>query len=247
MEIIRKHLLLNFIAMFLFQMYLFAEAADAGQISGKLITKDSEPMANAIVFFFNVQTGPPPSPDKYWRIPDKTVTTNDQGRFVADLTKGNYYIGVVYKSSWAYSGPPRGEDLKFIRQETEGMLKTYSVREDKENNIGVISEADLFKIVVGDSLAITTIEGYVIDAKGEPVERATALAYYALTIGIQPAFASDFTGNDGHFILRVPGSGTYYLRARYGQQGKTAIDENAVTVTIETGETVTGIDLKVKR
>jgi len=217
----------------------------AGHISGKLITEEGRPMKRGMVFFFNVASGPPPAPGKYWRVPDEVITIDDDGMFSADLTGGNYYIGVV-TGSWAHDGPPRGEDFRFIGQKIDGGLKTYPVKEGEKTDLGLISEEELFHKIDGAEEKITIIEGLVLKENGEPAEKAMALAYPTPEADTQPLFVSDNTGKDGRYTLKLNEGGTYYVKARYRYKARAANEETPVTVEVKTGETAAGIDLKVK-
>jgi hypothetical protein len=233
----------------LFTVPVFIDDAEAGKISGKFLSIDGEPKAEAMVFFFNAETGPQPSPDNYWRIPDKVVMANEQGEFVTELTEGHYYIGVVYKGLWDHNGPPRGKDINFIGMESDGRLKVHLVKDREETEMGVIPEVDIIKNMdVRDELNVTAIEGYVLDENGEPAEKAIVLAYTTAADDSQPLFISDITGKNGQFVLRLQKGGKYFLRARYRDKTRT-FGEAApapVAVNVETGKSVSGIDVKVK-
>jgi len=217
----------------------------AGHILGKLITEEGRPMKQGMVFFFNDASGPAPSPGKYWRVPDEVITIDDEGMFSADLTGGNYYLGVV-TGSWAHDGPPRGEDFRFIGQKFDGGLKTYTVKEGEDTDLGLISEKELFQMKDGAEEKITIIEGFILNEQNEPAEKAMALAYPTPEADTQPLFVSDNTGKDGRYTLRLNEGGTYYVKARYRYKPRTADENSPVAVSVKAGETLSGFDLEVK-
>ncbi len=70
--------------------------------------------------------------------------------------------------------------------------------------------------IAGDATA--TIEGFVIDMLGKPVENAAVSAYMNPAANEKPAFVSMNTGADGKYVLRVA-QGTYYLKVSSNGQG----------------------------
>ncbi len=242
---IRKVYLVIFIV-FIFVTALFAGVAEAGLISGKLVTDEGRPMADAMVFFFNDKSGPPPSPDKYWRIPDHVLTVNGEGRFAVDLAEGNYYIGVVPSGSWQHDGPPRGENFLFLGQKPDGGLTPHPVRNGEETDLGIISESELFKMIDSSGELTSTIEGFILNDDGIPAEKAIAFAYPAPGTDTKPLFVSDSTDEDGRYTLRLHEGGTYYLKARFKYKASSSDEEKPLAVTVKTGETISGILLNVK-
>ncbi|RJR15712.1 MAG: carboxypeptidase regulatory-like domain-containing protein [Nitrospiraceae bacterium] len=224
---------------------IMAGESTAARISGKLITKEGNPMQRAMVFIFDDQSGPPPSPGKYWRVPEEVITIDDEGIFTAELKSGSYYIGVV-TGSWSHEGTPRGEDFRFLGLKSDGGIKTYAVKEGEENDLGLISETELFQVIDRAEEKITTIEGLVLNENRGPAEKAMVMAYPTPLADTEPLFVSDNTDIDGRYRLRLSTGGTYYIKARYRFNAKSADEETPVAVQIETGKTVTGIDLRVK-
>ena len=62
---------------------------------------------------------------------------------------------------------------------------------------------------------LTAIKGVIRDSAGKPVPDAVVVAFREQAAQSKPVFASEKTGKDGRYLLRVV-PGTYYLRARTG-------------------------------
>lgn len=230
----------------------FAEEAKTGSLSGKVMVKGDVPMANGVVFIFNTSSGPVPSPDKYWRVPDEIVKTDAQGRFVARLANGSYQIGAIQRKSGEDIGPPQEGDM-FLPFHGGGAPKTYVVANGSITDIGTITGAYPFKktsVKVKDG--ITAIEGKVIDSAGKPVEGAFVFAFVTPAMVGKPLFISERTGKDGKYILRVHQGGDYFLKIRntYGGgamkageiMGSYGLDK-PVAVNAKSGEIIKGIDI----
>ncbi|MBT0652309.1 carboxypeptidase-like regulatory domain-containing protein [Geomobilimonas luticola] len=231
-----------------------AEDARTGTISGKMKIKNGGPLANGVVFFFNEASGPPPSPEKYWRVPDEIVGTDGEGNFKAVLLEGKYYLGASKRKSGQEVGPPQEGDYFLPAMEEKGVSKTFHVEKGKTADIGTIAEAIPFsRATVKTGSGITAIEGSITDAEGKPLERAMVFAFLTPAMVGKPLFVSERTGKDGKYLLRVNQGGDYYLKIRdvYGG-GAPKVGEimggygqdKPMPVTVKTGTTVKGIDIK---
>src|ERR1039457_3337764 len=94
-----------------------AEEVKTGHLAGKWITKQNGPMVKGLVYLFNAEYGPPPSPDKYWRIPDEIADVDTNGQFSAEVLAGRYYLGMVKRISGKGIGPPADGDFFFFATE----------------------------------------------------------------------------------------------------------------------------------
>jgi len=234
-----------------------SEVGKTGIISGQLMIKDGRPMAGGHVFIFNDSSGPPPSQDRYWRVPDYVIPIEDSGRFSVELPEGRYYLGAIKRVSREKIGPPDEGDFFYAGMDEKGMPKAYIIKAGEKKDIGVVSEAVPFKrstVKFGDG--ITAVEGTVLDTEGMPVEGALVFAYTTPEMIGRPVFVSERTGKDGKYILRVYDGGNYYLKVRDvyggGPPVKGAVigsygQEKAVPVIIRKGEITKGIDIKVIR
>jgi hypothetical protein len=230
----------------------FAEEAKTGSLSGTVMIKDGVPMANGVVFVFNSASGPAPSSDKYWRVPDEIVKTDSEGKFVAKLADGTYFIGAIQRKAGEDIGPPQEGDL-FLPFHGDGSPKPHVVANGSATDIGIITGALPFKkssIKLKDG--ITAIEGKVTDSRGKPVKNAFVFAFLTPAMVGKPLFVSERTGKDGKYILRVHQGGDYFLKTRntYGGGAMKAGEimgsygqEKPVAVKAKSGEIVKKINI----
>jgi len=236
----------------------FAQEAGKGKITGKLLTEDGRPMSGGSVFFFNAATGPPPSQEKYWRVPDAVAKIGDGGWFSLELPPGKYYLGAMKRISTEKNiGPPAEGDYFLKGQDATGNPKIFVIKKGETTDIGTIADAAPFKrAVVKYSDGVTTIEGVVRDSEGNAVRGAVVFCYNKPTARGKPLFVSDRTGDDGKYILRVSEGGKYYLKVRdlYGggpPKGGEIVGSYWQGVPVEasakTGEITKGVDIQVMR
>ena len=251
----------GFVVIFLISDVISAQEAKdvkTGTISGQIMIKGDGPMAGGRVFFFKDSSGPPPSREKYWRIPDYMTDIDNRGKFSVELPEGKYYMGAIKKVSEKKNiGPPDEGDLFFAGTNGKGMPKAYIIKQGEKTDVGVIAEAAPFKrSVVKFDDGITAIEGMVIDKGAKPVEGALVFAFLSPSMVGRPLFASERTGKDGKYILRVHEGGKYYLRVRsvYGggppKEGEMIGDydqKEPIIADVKTGEKLQGVNIKIKR
>jgi hypothetical protein len=236
----------------------FAQDVNKGIIAGQLMIKGGAPLAGGRVYIFNDASGPPPSPGKYWRVPDYSAQIDDKGGFSIDLPAGKYYLGAIKRMSGEKIGPPAEGDYLFASADEKGSPKSYIVKKGEKIELGVISEAVPFQkkvVMPGDD--ITAIEGSILNTEGQAVEGALVLAQLTpLNTGRHPLFTSERTGKDGRYVLKVHDGGNYYLRVRtMHDKGPPATGEligayggeETRAVVIKKGQIVKGIDITVVR
>lgn len=251
---------LAFLAAFFFLIALGASAQEIGKgkIAGKLMLEDGSPMSGGSVFFFNDATGPRPSEERYWRVPDAVAPIGDGGRFSMELLPGKYYLGAMKRISDEKNVGPPGEGDYFLKgQDAMGNPKPFFVKKSETTDIGTIAGGAPFKrAVVKYGEGITWIEGVVRDPDGKPVEGAAVFGYKKSAARGRPLFASDKTGKDGKYLLRVDAGGKYYLKVRDVYGGGPPVNgaivgnywqEGPVEASVRTGEVTKGVDIKVTR
>lgn len=197
----------------------FAAEIKPGGITGKIMISDVEPMANGDVRVFSDSTGPPPSSDRYWRIPDKIVKTDQNGNFFVSLAEGTYYIGALLRKSGESLGPPREGDM-FLPFHGESSPRKHLVKYGSITDIGTITGArpfDSSKLKTANG--ITAIEGKLTDTAGNPVEGALLFAFKTPNMKGRPLFISERTGIDGKYQLRVNQGGSYFIKTRNSYGG----------------------------
>jgi hypothetical protein len=237
--------------------YSFAVAADntgRGSVSGKIVLKDSGPMVDGTVLFFDDSTGPPPLEDQYMRVPDRIAGTDSRGGFSAELPSGKYYIGVKKHRQKKWNGPPRGGDLFFIKKDGKNDPMLHIVKAGEKLNMNIAAEDKPYEWPVARH-GITGIEGIINDLNGNPVEDVVVFGYLKPAMDGGLVFVSDYTDSNGKYLLRVDEGGKYYLMVmgefgtlstvsgmmiNYGAEA----DEEGIDVT--TGEIISNVDISIK-
>lgn len=226
---------------------------NTGTVTGLIVVKGKGPMTGGTVFFFNEASGPPPLHTKYWRVPTDAFRVDENGRFNAILLEGKYYMGAIKRLSGEPLGPPQDGDFFFISQDEKGNPKAFAVKKNEIVDMGT-SEALPFSRETLVKEGITSIEGATLNEKGNPVEGIIVFAFSTPTMVGRPLFVSDRADKDGKYLLRLSGGGTYYLKARvnYGGGPPSAsqlmgIYRDGRPITIKTGETKKGVDIKVTK
>jgi hypothetical protein len=224
----------------------------AGNLSGQFMLGDNSPMGGALVFFYNLDNGPPPSLDMYWRVPDVVKELDEFGRFKFELPPGNYAIGALKRKGAQQLGPVAEGDIFLLSLDENGVPRNYTVTQESRLDIGVILPP--VKIPVGSSPPrITGFDGVVLNAEGKPVEGVMVFAFVTPQVTGKPLYVSERTNKYGHFLLKVHEGGTYYLKLREGYGGGppkagTTLDGNLneplKAVTVATGQITRGVILK---
>ncbi len=170
-------------------------------------------MTDGLVYIYNLATGPAPSRDKYWRVPDNVTKLDKEGRFTVNLVAGDYCVGAIKRQGPPQIGPPLEGDLLLLIPGDKGTPKKFSVKSGENLDIGINGGARPFTVpkVAKD---ITAIEGTIVDEEGKPIADALVLAFLTPTIVGKPLFVSEKSGKDGKFLLRVHDGGRFYLKLR---------------------------------
>jgi hypothetical protein len=232
-----------------------SEDALKGSISGTISGKNGESLSGGKVLLFRADSGPVPSQKRYWRIPDEIVDIGSDGRFIAKVAEGRYYVAAIKRTSNESIGPPKEGDIiyPYSRKELKSEQQNYVVSKGKNTDIGVIAEAVPFKNQSAASdLIITAIEGRIVDIQGNPVPDAIAFAYTLPKFTGKALLASARTENDGNYSLRVSDEGSYYIKIRTTRQGGHPIEgeiigvygnDTPLAVLVKAGEIKTGINV----
>ncbi len=137
--------------------------------------------------------------------------TDETGEFEFPLPAGTYYLLARQRQSGGFAGPLRAGDY----------IGYYP------GNPLVVHEGEVVKVAIPmlevpqkvDRLASslfgeTSIQGRILNAKGQPVAGLRAILYGDPMMLNRPLYVSQPTGADGAFVLSFPAGGTYYLAAR---------------------------------
>lgn len=232
-----------------------ADAFQPGTITGRFMLTPQTPMSDGLVYIYNLATGPEPSRDRYWRVPDHFKQLDKDGRFTVQLLEGVYCIGAIKRNGPPLIGPPQKGDMFLLSTDGNGQPKKFTVKSNETVDMGVISGATPFAPSL-DTKGLTAIVGTIRDADGKPEAGVLVFAFPTPTVVGKPLFVSDRSANDGKFVLRVSEGGTYYLKLRstFGggpPQAGAILDGNKEQplhrVTVKTGETTPGVVLTGKR
>ena len=228
---------------------------ETATISGRFMIDEDKPMSEGLVYIYDLAYGPPPSTERYWRVPDVSRRLDIEGRFSFQLEPGEYcFAAIKRKNGPTRFGPPLEGDQWVIAVEKEASPKRFRLAGGSKVDIGTIGGALPFKVPVL-AKGMTAIEGIVQDVDGKPVEGVMAFAFLTPVIAGKPLFISDRTDRAGRFVLRVHEGGTYYLKLRDSIGGGIPkggaiidgdIDESMRQVTVKSGEFLQGLKFKVK-
>jgi len=225
-------------------------------ITGQVMINDKTPMTNGVVLLYSDNSGPPPNPYKYWRIPDYVFATDGQGRFSVPLDEGTYFLMIAQKKMDGEIGPPLDSEYLYYHADSEGNARPIVVTADAVVNLGKLQGSFYWTPAMSErTRGITAIEGVVMDMENRPVDNVVVLAFYTREARRRPAFISDRTDRNGRFSLRVAEGGDYWLRVRgvigggapeAGERLNTTDEFDPIMVSPESGKKVTGILLRVK-
>jgi hypothetical protein len=229
----------------------FARAEEPpGTIRGRI----QAPGRPALVAFFDETTGPPPRPERYFRVPEYTATSDVEGRFTAHLPPGRYFVAAIVRKSGdpARLGPPLEGDRDYQLLDKTGAQVVVAVRSGSTHDVGAIEYSFVYTTPQVDG--VTTIEGTVTGPDGKASPGIHVVAYRAPRVNGRPHFSSYVTGADGRYRLRVHPGGSFFVRARSRAEGGAPEagewigvhgSEAPEAVEVQTGRTVSGCDLRV--
>jgi len=238
-----------------FAVVLFVStAASAEEPRGTLRGLLDTPGRQGLVAFFDEAAGPPPRPERYFRVPDFTVASDREGRFTASLPPGRYFVAAIVRKGGdpIRLGPPLEGDRDYQLVGQDDTLTIVTVTPGATHDLGTLTHSFLYgrPLVEGATL----IEGRVIGPDGNPVAGVHVVAYRAPRFNGRPHFSSYVTGADGRYELRVHPGGAFFLRARSRWEGgapevgeKIGVLGGAApeTVRVQTGHTSSGRDIRV--
>lgn len=223
-----------------------------GTITGQVLIRDKTPMKNGIVLLYSDLSGPPPSFDKYWRVPDIMTETDSTGHFSISLNSGTYYLQVAQKNPNGEIGPVNEDEYLYFHGDNKHRPLPLVVTSGTINLGKLIAQKfPLSRENFGKN--VTSIEGKISDSHGNPVEQMVVFAHLSEELRGRPVFVSSRTDKKGTFILRVH-EGTYFLKARNkigggpprsGEFQNVTDNGEPVKLTVNKGQKLKGIILTV--
>ena len=222
------------------------DTASDGERSGVegVVAVNGEPLDGAVLFVYL-------DANDYFRGLGYYMSppTGVNGSFKLRLPEGTYYIIARKRMGGGVAGPLKEGDFF-------GYLDTNPVVVRK----GLIKHVTLpmvRKVEKGTPGAQgrTAVEGVIVDPSGKPVQGAYACLYKKSEMVDRPAHVSAPTGPDGKFAVELPLGGTFYVGARSvigspiepGQLWGRYSGNPEHSVTVETGEVVKGLEVKVDK
>ncbi len=228
----------------------------AGTVTGQVMMNATTPMAKGVVLLYSSYTGPPPSPYKYWRIPDQVFPADSDGKFSLNLSPGDWYMMVAQKKQDAEIGPPLESEFLYFHADSAGNAKAIPVAEEGKVDLGKLTGTFKWLPAMSErEKGITSIEGVVLTVDEKPVQNLIVLAYYTPETRRRPAFVSERTDKAGRFLIRVAEGGNYWLKVRgvigggapaSGEFQNTTDEFEPFMVSLENGQKLKGVILTVK-
>lgn len=182
-------------------------------ISGNVVIQGKIPMLNGMVLLFDNSLGPPPSRDKYWRVPDRIINTDNRGRFSIKVPPGTYYLQVAQKNPESDIGPPKTSEYFYFHGDAKGNPRKLIVGPGKKLSLGVLKAMLFSPDMEKFDNDVTSVEGVITNQEGNPVENAVVFAHLTPETVGRPTFVSSRSDKNGAFTLRVH-EGVYYLKVR---------------------------------
>ncbi|HEY3360114.1 MAG TPA: hypothetical protein VGQ83_43080 [Polyangia bacterium] len=228
------------------------EPAPAGRITGRLEKHGTR--ADGMVAFFDERAGPPPDFDRYFRVPTESAFADAAGRFEVALPAGRYYVAAIRRTAGQRLGPPARGDLVFQPRDRQGAPLLIVVTPKETTDLGVLTGPLRYQPrPPRRGERVTAIAGTVVGEHGKARAGVVVLAYRVGGTELRPLFASDPTGRDGRFALRLPEGGRFWLRVRTGfregppQPGSLlgGHGDAPVEVAVRTGATARGTVVRI--
>jgi len=225
-----------------------AGISSSGGVEGVLTGPDEKPLSGAEVYFYT-------DPSKRFRGPADFMAepTGEDGKYITELPAGKYYAVARKRASGSISGNLQKGDYYTpeaygpIDVAGSGYLKVDLKLEELTGNM-------LFSVFSGRGGG-QGIKGVIKSRDGKPYAKAYAFAYKDPRMTGRPDYVSEWTREDGVYVIYVLEPGRYYVGARTGFMGVPKPDEpygrydgmGDHSVDVNEGATVEGIDITLKR
>jgi len=181
-------------------------------IAGKVVSKEGVPAPGAAVYAYRSPKGGLRGPA------DFEAMVNAEGDYFLDLVEGTYHLAARLRRSGSDAGPPRsGDGWAVFGQNPVTVRSGMTTRADLV--LRGVTQSQFLKegsLSSGD----TGFSGRIVDADGQPVAGAIALAYRTPDHRRMPDFTAAASGEDGRFVLYLPLGGRYCLAARTKTRGQ---------------------------
>lgn len=219
-----------------------------GGVEGLLTGDQGEPMPGAVVYFYSGM-------DRNFRGPADFMAepADDSGNFVTELPPGRYWAVARKRMSGSIAGNLEKGDYQ--SKEVYGPVDVEQGSYVKKDMVlSILTGNMLFSSFSGKG-GYQGIKGVIRERDGSPHQRAYAFAYKDPKMAGKPDYVSEWTREDGTYVIYVLEPGTYYVGARTGYMGVPKPDEPygrygsnpEHSVTVNEGEFVDGVDVTLSR
>ncbi|MGA2192095.1 MAG: hypothetical protein ABSG42_01800 [Nitrospirota bacterium] len=218
-----------------------------GGAEGVLTGEDGKPVEGAEVYFYV-------DPDRRFRGPADFMAepTGPDGKYITELPPGRYYAVARKRASGSISGNLQKGD--WYSREGSGPFEIKAGEYVKLNlTLVKLTGNMLFNAFPGKGGG-QGVRGVIKDRDGKPAARAYAFAYKDSRMVGKPDYVSEWTREDGTYVIYTDGPGVYYVGARTGFMGVPKPDEpygrygaGDHSVTVNEGGFTGSIDIVLKR
>ncbi|HEY3346176.1 MAG TPA: hypothetical protein VGK71_00995 [Nitrospirota bacterium] len=231
----------------------FAESVQTGEpgpggVEGIITHEDGVPVEGADVYFYT-------DPDKRFRGPADFMAepTGADGKFITELPPGKYFAVARKRASGSISGGLQKGDL--YSRDPAGPIEVSAGKYARADlKLGVMTGNMLLGVFPGKP-GVQGMKGLIIERDGSPKKGAYAFAYKNPRMAGKPDYVSEWTREDGGYVLNIAEQGTYYIGARTGFMGVPKPDEpygrydgkRGAAVTVSEGGFVSGVDITLKK
>lgn len=220
----------------------------SGGVEGVLTDAEGRPVSGAEVYFYI-------DPSKKFRGPADYMAepTGADGKYITELPAGKYFVVARRRASGSISGNLQKGD--YYTPEAYGPIDVAAsgyVHVDLK--LEELTGNMLFSVFSGRGTG-HGIKGVIKARDGKPYAKAYAFAYKDPKMTGKPDYVSEWTREDGAYVVYVLEPGKYYVGARTGFMGVPKPDEpygryegsSDHSVNVKEGALVEGIDITLKR
>jgi len=220
----------------------------SGGVHGVLTDESGAAVGAAEVYFYT-------DPDKRFRGPADFMAepSGTDGSYITELPPGTYFAVARKRATGSISGGLQKGDL--YSREAFGPIKVgHHGYERVDLRLVPVTGNMLFSVFTAREGG-QGIRGTVRDRDGKPYARAYAFAYRDPKMTGKPEYVSEWTRDDGSYVIYVLDPGVYYIGARTGFMGVPRPDEpygrydgtKDHSVDVRDGAFTTGTDVVLKR
>jgi hypothetical protein len=188
-------------------------------ISGQVTDRDGRGVADAWVYAYRNTSSSLRGPA------DFGVRTDSTGGYFLDMVEGSYYLIARWRQDGGEAGPPRAGDAWATQEKNPVQVEVGQVNRADFRLQGVQAGQPVLLRSGSLSQGKTGFSGRLVDAKGQPLAGAFALAYSDLDFRRMPDYTSAVVGSDGYFQLYLPAGARYCLAARTRTRGQPVAGE----------------------